>query len=256
MKEKWETFRFTNDQLQSSLIKAIDEAGLVHKVREDGTILYTPEQSIEKFIEQIIDTVFTDSYYRADIPDKIMAERYRQFKKFNGTEFIEENRSGNTCFVQKGFEKLYRNRDVPTHISFILVDENLIPDRITEQLGITPTFSCIKGGHFTHPHSKRRKDAPPMVSRLGRWELCSIPEIESNEILTHIEWLLEKIEPISKVLQSFRAQLAKKDNVIIRLDIVISRNALGHVTLSSLMLNRLSKICDMLNTVFWPDDYI
>ncbi len=82
MKEKWETFRFTNDQLQSSLIKAIDEAGLVHKVREDGTIIYLQEHSIEKFVEKIIDTIFTDGYYRTDIPDNDKAERYRKFKNF------------------------------------------------------------------------------------------------------------------------------------------------------------------------------
>lgn len=256
MKEKWETFRFTNDQLQLALIKAIDEAGLVYKVREDGTILYPQERSIEELVGQIVETVFTDGYYRTEIPDNAKAERYRRFKKFTGTEFIEEIRSGETYFVQKMIVKLYRDKEVPTHISFILVDENLNPDRVTEQLGITPTFSCTKGEQFVHPYSKRRKDAPPLFSHLGRWELCSIPEIESNEILVHIEWLFEKIEPISSEIQSLRGQLTKKGDVIIRLDIVISRYDLGDLSLTNLILNRLGKICDRLDAVFWQDDYI
>ena len=82
MKDKWETFRFTNDQLQSSLIKAIDESGLVHKLREDGTILYPQEHSIEELVGQIVESVFTDGYYRTDIPDSDKAERYRNFKNF------------------------------------------------------------------------------------------------------------------------------------------------------------------------------
>lgn len=151
---------------------------------------------------------------------------------------------------------MYRNKEVPTNISFIMFDENLNPDRVTEQLGMKPTFSFAKGENFVHPHSKRRKDVPPLICHIGSWELCSFPEIESNEILDHIKWLFEKIEPISSELQSLRAQLAKKDNVIIKLHIVISRSDFGDLSLSNLMLNRLGKICDRLDTVFWPDDYI
>ena len=142
------TFRFADDQLQSSLIKAITAAGIQFTVTEDGAVRYSND-SIEWAINEIVEAVFGNSYYRVEIADPIKAYRYRRFKKFRGTPFIEEIRDGSTFFVQKSFEKLLRHRGIPTHVSYVLSDKNLDPDKTTALLGIRPTFACRKGEPFT-----------------------------------------------------------------------------------------------------------
>jgi hypothetical protein len=263
LKEKWDTFRFTNDQLQSSLIKAIREAGIEHKVAEDGTVLYSEEQSIEnskhsieRIIDQVVGTVFPTSYYRTAIPDRVKADRYRRFKKFSGTPLIEEIRGGESYFVQEIYEKLYLYKGIPTQVSYILADDGLEPEKVTELLGVSPTFACLKGEPFTRPFTFRNKKAAPPSSRTGWWELCSIPHINSNDENLHLEWLLTILEPVELVLKSLAEKIIDKDFRVLQVDIVRPEGSIGGLSLPGSMLARLSVLCDRVDIRFRPDDYI
>jgi hypothetical protein len=256
LKEKWETFRFMDEQLQSSLIRMLRNAGIEHKVAEDGTVLYLQEQPVEQFINQLVETVFPNNYYRTEISDPVKAERYRRFKKFAGTPFIEEIYGGRTYFVQELYEKLYCYRGIPTHISFILTDENLEPDKVTELLGVLPTFACLKDEPFTRPYALRRKDAVSPSSLKGWWELCSIPHLEANDINLHLEWLLKIVEPMAGKLKSLAEKSANKDFRALQIEIVRPKRSIGGVSLPGSMLERLGILCDRVDIRFWPDDYI
>jgi len=255
--EIWESFRFTDSKLQSSHAKTIEEAKIRHRVASNGTIYYSPENSIENFIEKIINTVFQNGYYRVEISDKTKADRYRRFKKFKQTPLIEEIRSGKTYFVQKIFEKIYRNINVPTNVSYCLVDEDLIPDRVTEQLGITPTFSCMKGESFTRPYSKRQNDATPIPCRKGWWEICSIPQVESNDIEEHILWLLNILEPVSSDLHKIiNIKSVENDVALLQINIVNPKPGTGGFSITGELMKRLSELIDRTDIWVFDDDYI
>ena len=255
MAENQNTFRFTDEQLQSSLIKSITAAGIEFTVAEDGSIRYSKE-SIEWAINDIVGAAFPGPYYRAEIADPIKASRYRRFKTFRGTPFIEEIRNGSSFFVQKLFEKLFRHKGIPTHVSYVLLDENLDPDKTTALLGIRPTFACRKGEPFTRPYSLRRKDVAPPPSYTGIWELCSIPQVESNDVIAHLNWLFDILDPIELKLRSLEKVFSNKDYRVLQISSVLPRRATQGLSLSSFQLGRLSVLCDRVDTWFMPDDYV
>ncbi len=255
MAENHSTFRFANDQLQSSLIKAIKAVGIEFTVTEDGSVRYS-NVSIEWAIDEIVEAVFGNSYYRVEIGDPIKTYRYRRFKKFRGTPFIEEIRDGSTFFVQKLFEKLFRHRGIPTHVSYVLSDKDLDPDKTTAHLGIRPTFACRKGEPFTRPYTFRRKDVNPPASYTGWWELCSIPHIESNEVIDHLNWLFDILDPIELKLNSLAQVFSNKDYRVLQISSVLPRGSMQGLSLSSSQLGRLSILCDRVDTWYLPDDYI
>ena len=188
--------------------------------------------------------------------DPVKAHRYRRFKKFTGTPFIEETRDGNAYSVQKIFEKLYRYEGIPTHVSFVISDKNLDPDKTTTLLGIRPAFACREGEPFTRPYSLRRKGAAPAVSRTGWWELCSIPQIESNNAIVHLIWLLDMLRPIEPQLKSLAKASSNKDYRVLQISIVRPKGSMQGPSLYSPMLERLSLLHDRVDVWFKQDDYI
>lgn len=255
--DKPDTFRFIDQHLQTSLIEAVKAAGLDLQVANDGTILSPPENStdLELIIHKIIETVFPDGYYRAEITNDVKAARYRRFKQFNKTCLIEEISNGKTYFVQEQYEKLYRYRGMPTHISFNLVDKSLDPDRVTALLKLTPAFACHKGEPFKRNELWRRQDVPPRPSSQGWWELNSIPYVESNDLDLHLDWLIKTLQPAISALLQLSHESAEKDLRILQVDIMRPYRV-GGVTLSSQTLQQLGNLVDRMDIRFWPDDYL
>jgi hypothetical protein len=169
---------------------------------------------------------------------------------------IEEIHGGESYFVQEIYEKLYRYEGRPTHISFILTGDDLAPDKITMSLGISPTFTCLKGEPFTRPYSGKRKEVAPSFSRIGWWELCSLPNLEANDVNLHLEWLLKTVEPAASKLKSLAEESTGIDTRILQIKIVTPKRAIGGISLSGSMLERLSILCDRVDIRFWPDDYV
>lgn len=256
MKEQSVIFWFRNEQLKSILIKAIEDVGLSYRVTGDGIVLYQQRNSVKNFVDQIADTVFSDGWYRTEISDSAKAERYRRFTKSTGATIIEERYRDEVWFIQKMVEKLYRNKGIPTHVSFILMDNDLNPKTITKQLGISPTFACLKGEPFTRPYGKRRKDAPLRPGATGWWELCSLPHIESNDIDLHLEWLFKKLDPMASKLRNLAEESTNNEYCVLQIEIVEEEFNIYSISLSGNLLERLSILCDRVDIGFWPDDYL
>jgi len=241
--------------LQSLLIKTISDSDVVVEVLDDGTIAYSRESSIENFIDDIVCSIFNQGWYRTEISNKILLERYKRFKKYNGTRFIEEIRNGKTYVVQETYEKVYRNDGIPTHVSFILADVDLDPAEVTALIRITPTFACQKDEPFLRPYSKRRKDAPIRLSHTGWWELCSLPNIESNNIMIHLEWLINVLRPLTSELKHFSQKSNTDEFRVLQISIVEPSRYPG-VSLPNSMLRELTDLADRIDINFWPDDFI
>lgn len=258
MKKHSVIFRFRDEQLQSYLINTIENAGLEYKVTDDGIAIYKEGKRIPNFVDKIADAVFPDGWYRAEIPNTATAKRYCRFTKYTGSSIIEEKYNDETWFIQKLTEKLYRCHGIPTHVSFIIAYEDLEPNTITRQLGISPTFACREGESFARPYTFARsyKGAPPLPSQEGLWELCSIPSIESNDVDLHLEWLLNKLEPVASKIKSLAKNTTNEDYRILQVDVVIEKQSIGGISLSDSSMNRLSLLCDRVDIRFWPDDFI
>ena len=193
-----------------------------------------------------IELKYRTKFYWKDIKD---------LRNYSGTQLVEEIRNGKTYVVQEIYEKIYRNQSIPTHVSFILASIELDPAKVTALIGIAPTFSCKKDEAFLRPYSKRRKDAPIQSSHTGWWELCSLPHIESNNIMTHLEWLINILEPLATELKHLAEQSNTDDFRVLQIDIVEPSRYPG-VSLSSSTLTRLADLTERIDIRFCPDDFI
>ncbi len=80
----------------------------------------------------------------------------------------------------------------PTRIyaTFILRGKELDPQSVTELLGITPSRSFKRGDIRTE-----QKEWPH-----GFWGLTSDGNVQSADLVMHIEWLIHQLEPVKPVL--------------------------------------------------------
>jgi hypothetical protein len=76
----------------------------------------------------------------------------------------------------------------PTSIVFaslVLRGKNIIPQEVTDAIGLNPTKSFKRGdirkGTKKWPH--------------GYWELTSKETVQSSDLSMHLEWLAEQLEP-------------------------------------------------------------
>ncbi len=74
---------------------------------------------------------------------------------------------------------------------------DLNPSEITQRLGLTPTSSQRRGDPLRHG----RKRAP-----IGGWFLSSDRLVTSLDTRRHLDWLLDRIEPVAHVLAELRAE--------------------------------------------------
>ncbi|MBI5842738.1 MAG: DUF4279 domain-containing protein [Chloroflexi bacterium] len=77
------------------------------------------------------------------------------------------------------------------YVSFILRGKDIDPQDITNRLGIKPSRSFKKGDYRSEnkkwPH--------------GYWELESTSYIESDNLRSHIEWLIDRLTPVKTDLK-------------------------------------------------------
>jgi hypothetical protein len=68
---------------------------------------------------------------------------------------------------------------------------NIDPDIVTRRLGISPTYQQKKDGIRTLPRGETIKNI------VNSWLLSSGKYISSKDLRTHLNWLLDKIEPVA-----------------------------------------------------------
>jgi hypothetical protein len=82
-----------------------------------------------------------------------------------------------------------------THLHFAIFGDELLPQRVTDQLGIEPDRFFSKGDKIS-PNG----DA---VRRRGTWQISSSVYVDSWEVDDHLEWLVETFEGHQAKLREF-----------------------------------------------------
>jgi hypothetical protein len=250
----WMSVQANNPTAQELLVRSAEEAGLLHRVAPDGSLMVPCGLDSQVFLAMLYGELFPDGWYRAEPGSPALAERYRRFTARHGTSIFEELSEGHHSFIQAQVEKLYRMNGRPTRVSFSILGDEIDPEALTDLFNISPTFAARKGEPFRHPHAPYplRPGVLPRPSRTGWWELCSIPEVMSNDIEIHLNWLLDQLEPIAERLSAFSSSDIAEGRI---LTINIVRWAsYGGFYLEGEMLQRLAAICDGIRINLWTDD--
>ena len=87
-------------------------------------------------------------------------------------------------------------RCLQTHATLCIY--NIDHDLITEKLGIEPTRGQTKGT----PHNFPRGNT--IISRVSSWGLSSREHVSSKDLRTHLDWLMDKIEPVIPQLKELQ----------------------------------------------------
>ena len=75
---------------------------------------------------------------------------------------------------------------------------NIDPDLVTNKLGIKPTGGQKKGVPSIVPSGKE------IIGRINSWVLSSHNYVTSKDIRAHLDWVLDKIEPVIPVLKELQ----------------------------------------------------
>ena len=78
-----------------------------------------------------------------------------------------------------------------------LVIGHVDPDVITNELGLAPTRSQVKG----HPKKSPRGE---VMSKITVWVFSSEGQVQSKDLRRHLDWLLEKLIPFSDRLHKLQ----------------------------------------------------
>ncbi|MEW5959070.1 MAG: DUF4279 domain-containing protein [Chloroflexota bacterium] len=76
----------------------------------------------------------------------------------------------------------------------------LDPMSVTQYLGITPTSTMTEGEHIVNSLGRER-----IVPQNG-WFLSSEGQVSSKDVRRHLDWLLDRLEPISERLKGLQEQ--------------------------------------------------
>ena len=97
------------------------------------------------------------------------------------------------------------DKPYPPKVSLILRGKELDPKKIDEMLGIN-SYGSFKQG------DKRPKDNNKWT--FGFWMFSSSEKIESMDLMVHIKWLLEQLEPVQTKLK----EILKDETIEAELD--------------------------------------
>jgi hypothetical protein len=96
----------------------------------------------------------------------------------------------------------YRDGDpevVLVRAELLVYGMELDPDRVTHVLGVAPTQAGRRGDVSTNSQGRQR------TVRLNHWFLSSEPAVQSTELRRHLDWLLERLDPVADAVHELSA---------------------------------------------------
>jgi hypothetical protein len=85
-------------------------------------------------------------------------------------------------------------------VTFRVAGDALIPDELTDLLGIRPSRAYAKGQSYTGTGGR------PLKGRTGVWFMSSDGKVDSDRLSEHINWILGKLGPKKHELGRFIGQ--------------------------------------------------
>lgn len=134
-------------------------------------------------------------------------------------------------------------RNINKHLfaTFILRGKGLNPQEVTDSLGVNPSKSFKRGDWRTETERWTR----------NFWSLTSQDKIQSDDLSTHIEWLLNQFEQVNNKL----IEILKRDGVESEISIFwIFPTEHEELEISSDLLSRIASLGSNLNfDIYCPD---
>jgi len=87
-----------------------------------------------------------------------------------------------------------------TYAELRVYPDKLDPISITRYLGVTPTSTVTKGERSINSLGRER------IAKRNGWFLSSEGHVSSKDVRRHLDWLLDKLEPISNRLKELQEQ--------------------------------------------------
>jgi hypothetical protein len=81
---------------------------------------------------------------------------------------------------------------------------DLDPALVTEALGLEPTSACVNGERWRTSRGWSRSSA-----RRSSWRLTTRDVVSSRDSRAHLDWLLDRLEPLQEALERLRADGAR-----------------------------------------------
>jgi uncharacterized protein DUF4279 len=91
-----------------------------------------------------------------------------------------------------------------TYVTIRIYPGELLPDEITQRLGIEPSRTQVRGSGTPTAQA-------PVVPRLHGWFLSSEGAVRSLDCRRHIDWLLRTLGPVHERLQVLRRSGVRMD---------------------------------------------
>lgn len=96
-----------------------------------------------------------------------------------------------TNAISRGVSRVDNPNANRVYATFRIWGQDLDPDQITRIFGVIPSISFKKGD--------TRKAANKW--RHGYWEINTSDKVQGTDLSIHIEWLLERIEPVRREIE-------------------------------------------------------
>ncbi len=139
--------------------------------------------------------------------------------------------------------KARSGRNINKHLfaTFILRGKGLNPQEVTDSLGVNPSKSFKRGDWRTETERWTR----------NFWSLTSQDKIQSDDLSTHIEWLLNQFEQVNNKL----IEILKRDGVESEISCFwIFPTEHEELEISSELLSRIASLGVNLNfDIYCPD---
>ena len=127
--------------------------------------------------------------------------------------------------MEERINKMNENENQYIYATLILRGEGLHPQYLTDSLGLSPSMSFRKGD--LRNETDRWKH--------NFWSLTSKGKIQSNNLATHVEWLMKQIEPVRTKFMDILSRngmdaeiscfwILPTDNELLNLDLDLIRN--------------------------------
>ena len=88
-----------------------------------------------------------------------------------------------------------------TYATLIIYPEGIDPLAVTARLGIEPTSWQRRGEPM-----RSRGRALARIAPLSGWFLTTRGAVESKDIRRHLDWLLDRIDPVAHVIRALQAE--------------------------------------------------
>ena len=136
-------------------------------------------------------------------------------------------------------------KDYSGYVSLTLTGKRLDPEHITRVLRIVPHRSFRKGDPRNIIEGKK---SSPEVWPHGLWSIDSYPDIRSDELTLHFEWLLNQLEPVQEGME----QILSDKTIDARISCFwLERSDHINIEVESSLIARLAN----LNMKIWFDVY-